>query len=299
MGKFPAMGLVNFNFLIVGLARNCARTIGDDVRRLAQAAGAAKWFIVESDSADDSVARLEQLQATVPGFRFVSLGQLQPAIPGRTDRIAHCRNRYLQEIAENPEYADIDFVVVADFDNLNTLVSAESFRSCFKRQDWDVCTANQRGPYYDIFALRHPIWSPGDCLAQFKMLMRGGLSEGLALFAAVYSKMIRIDESAEWLPVTSAFGGLAVYRRSAIGTARYSGRDLNGIETCEHVPFHQAMAARIFINPQFINAGFTEHSAPLRFLPGLKLKLKLVAKSIIRTMRGEAGLQAILRQRRV
>jgi hypothetical protein len=111
----------------------------------------------------------------VPGFRFASLGQLQPTIPGRTDRIAHCRNRYLQEIAENPEYADIDFVVVADFDNLNTLVSAKSFRSCFKRQDWDVCTANQRGPYYDIFALRHPTWSPCDCLAQFRMLMRAGL----------------------------------------------------------------------------------------------------------------------------
>jgi hypothetical protein len=291
------MGLVKSNFLIVGLARNCALTIGEDVRRLAQAVGAAKWFIVESDSRDDSVVRLAQLQATVPGFRFVSLGQLQPAIPGRTDRIAHCRNRYLQEIAENPEYADIDFVVVADLDNLNTLISKEAFQSCFDRDDWDVCGANQRGPYYDIFALRHSVWSPSDCLAQFRLLMRGGLSEGRALFAAVYSKMIRIEENAEWLPVLSAFGGLAIYRKSVLGTARYSGRDKSGNEICEHVPFHDGMA-RIFINPQLINAGYTEHSAPLRFLPGLKLKLKLIAKSIIRTIRGEAGLQALLKQRR-
>lgn len=281
--------------LIVGVARNCASSITLDVQRLLRATGQAKCFIVESDSSDDSVARLEQLQATIPDFRFVSLGQLRTDIPVRTDRIAHCRNRYLQEIAENPEYRDVDYVVVADFDNINQLISKEAFASCFEREDWDVCAANQRGPYYDIYALRHPVWSPSDCLAQFRLLMRGGLSEGKALFAAVYSKMIRIDEDSDWMPVTSAFGGLAIYRRSVLGSARYSGRDSTSAETCEHVPFHEALAARIFINPRLINADYTEHSQPLRFLPGLKLQAKLLAKSAIRTLSGDAALDANVR----
>jgi hypothetical protein len=282
--------------LIVGLVRNCARQIAADVQRLSTAAGPADWFIVESDSDDDTVARLERLQATVPRFRYVSLGQLRSTIPGRIDRIAYCRNRYLQEIEKNPDYRDVDYVVVADLDNLNQLISKEAFASCFEREDWDVCAANQRGPYYDIYALRHPEWSPVDCINQHHWLMRYGISEWRALRSAVYSKMIRIDESADWIPVTSAFGGLAIYRRSVIGSARYAGRDSSGAETCEHVPFHEALGARIFINPRLINAGYTEHSGPLLFFPGIKLRLKLLAKSLIRSFAGENTLDALKRQ---
>jgi hypothetical protein len=266
------------------------------VRRLAKAVGAAKWFIVESDSVDDTKARLEQLQGAVPGFRFTSLGQLQPAIPGRSDRIAHCRNRYLQEIAAETDYRDVDYVVVADLDNVNELISTEAFESCFERDDWDVCTANQRGPYYDIYALRHPVWSPGDCLAQLRLLMRGGLSEWKALFAAVYSKMIRIGEDTDWIPVTSAFGGLAVYRRQVLGSARYNGRDAAGGEICEHVPFHESLGARIFINPQLINAGYTEHSKPLLLLPGLKQRAKSYSKSAIGLLAGPDAVDTLKRR---
>jgi hypothetical protein len=65
----------------------------------------------------------------VPGFRFTSLEQVQTVIPGRTDRIAHCRNRYLQEIPGETDYRDVDYVVVADLDSINGLISTEAFES--------------------------------------------------------------------------------------------------------------------------------------------------------------------------
>jgi hypothetical protein len=156
------------SLLIVGAARNCSRSIAADVARIGaafQSARRLQWFIVESDSADDTAKQLDAMASDISGFRSVSLGHLRSQFPERTIRIAHCRNRYLQELRENPDYADVDYVVVADLDGINDQLTEASALSCFTRSDWDLCSANQRGPYYDIFALRHATWSPNDCLA--------------------------------------------------------------------------------------------------------------------------------------
>ena len=44
-----------------------------------------------------------------------------------------------------------------------------------------------------------------------------------ALWAAMLTKMITIDESNNWIEVDSAFGGLAIYRRRALDGVIYSG----------------------------------------------------------------------------
>jgi hypothetical protein len=75
--------------------------------------------------------------------------------------------------------------------------------------------------------------------------------------------MITIPESADWIPVDSAFGGLGIYRRSILSGARYSGADEDGDGTCEHVPLNnqlRARGARIFINPRLINTTYTDNS---------------------------------------
>ena len=164
------------SILIAGIARDCAKTIRADVERLASAFGVAReirWLIVESDSSDDTPAILATMQDTIPNFRAISLGRLRGDIPVRTERIAHCRNRYLEEL-RGDRYSDVDYVVVSDLDGMNRLLTRRGVRSSFARSDWDVCCANQRGPYYDILALRHPTWSPGDCLEQLRELKAQG-----------------------------------------------------------------------------------------------------------------------------
>ena len=44
---------------------------------------------------------------------FISLGELAQRYPMRTERIAACRNRYLDELQSNPRYVSADYVMVA------------------------------------------------------------------------------------------------------------------------------------------------------------------------------------------
>jgi hypothetical protein len=282
-------------FLIVGVARNCGKTIVADFQRIEAAFrphGETRWLVIESDSSDNTNEHLQSLAS--PSFRSVSLGNLRESIPARTARIAHCRNRYLAELRNDPAYSNVDYVVVADLDGINSQITPGAVHSCFNRDDWEVCTANQRGPYYDIFALRHPVWSSGDCLAQFRFLHNGGISERRALFAAVYSKMITVPPNARWIDVGSAYGGLAIYRKSVLMAGQYCGLNAANEQTCEHVALHTALRAsghRIKINPALINAGYTEHTRHFLPLPGLKHSAKLALKSAIRALAGSAGLE--------
>jgi hypothetical protein len=277
--------LARHSFAVVGVARNCAGSIQGEVRRLAAALGGARdlrWLVVESDSEDDTVAKLADLARQVPGFDYLSLGSLRESLPRRTARLAHCRNAYVEQLRADGSLAEVDFVVVADLDGVNTLLTPHALQSCFTREGWDACTANQRGPYYDLWALRHPQWNPGDCWAQYQFLERFEPNAERNLDSSVYDRMIRLPEDADWIEVESAFGGLAVYRRGLFDTVRYEGLDATGTEQCEHVALHAAMrsqGARIFINPGLVNAGLTEHSAPLRAGPALRREARALAKS--------------------
>ena len=68
--------------------------------------------------------------------------------------------------------------------------------------------------------------------------------------------MIKIDSSEKVIPVDSAFGGLAIYKKSCIpDEAEYIGLSKNGEKICEHVSFHNSIKKNkgsIFINPKLI-----------------------------------------------
>ena len=253
------------SFLVVGTVRDCAATIESDVHRIEAAflgAGSLHFLVVESDSDDDTCDVLERLSGLRENFAFKSLGRLRDVYPIRTDRIARCRNYYVSLISNLPQYQNVDYVVVADLDGINTRLSSQSVRSCWSRRDWDACTANQDGPYYDIFALRHRFLSPNDCLGQFDYFRSLGVDRFRSALT-LYSRMIIIPASSDWIEVDSAFGGLAIYRRDALAIVQYRGLSDSGEEVCEHVSVHQQMrdaGLRIYINPAFINAGVTFHS---------------------------------------
>lgn len=256
--------------LIVGVARNIDRHVAAEIGALQSAfAGFThrQWLIVESDSTDRTVEVLQAMGASMPGLRTLSLGHLRAQLPLRTDRIAHCRNRYLQEIDDNPLYAAVQWVVVADLDGTNHLLDRNAVASCWRRGDWDVCCANQRGLYYDIWALRHPTWSPDDCWARYRQLVAQGTPRYAARWSAVYSRMRHIASDQPWIAVDSAFGGLAIYRRSVLSGVRYCGVGPAGEEVCEHIALHAQLRARghtIMLNPALLNLDESEHTRPAR-----------------------------------
>lgn len=254
--------------LVVGLIRNGSGRIRrevEHVQRVFAKIGDTEVFIVESDSDDGTPSILAEMSRELPWFGFVSLGFLAPEIPVRTERLAFCRNRYADEIAGRDLAAE-DLVVAIDFDLQNKLLSSQMIEKCLSNDGWDILTANQKGPYYDIWALRHPTWSPNDYRATMRTYRQFGLSEPTAALRTLYARMVTIPPNVPLIKVQSAFGGLALYRPWVFGMSRYTGYDDDGNEVSEHVPFSLRLVeqgARIFIDPTLTPVARTEHSSIL------------------------------------
>ena len=233
--------------------------------------------------------RCDSTSRSLP-LRWLSLvaSGMAERIPARTERIAHCRNRYLEELRNNARYASADYVMVADLDGVNNDLRREAVETCWRTDvPWDVVTANQRDAYYDIWALRHPDWCPVDCHSQYARL-RELFERPRALAIAIHSRMVRLSPRAAWIEVDSAFGGLAIYRREALLAGNYSGEQA-GQSVCEHVPLHAQLRAqgfRIFINPALINAHRTDHSARIRLHVRLRREIEAFGKRLRDRWRG-------------
>ena len=287
--KAPAASSI----VVVGNVRNCGKWIADTISELERALSVfrgVQWLIIESDSDDDSRKQLAALAQRVERFEVRHLGTLRDRIPLRTERLAFCRNSSLNEIKHAERYRDVDYVLVVDLDGLTGLLTAAGIASCWDRDDWDVCTANQRGPYYDIWTLRHPFWSPNDCWQQYRVMTALGIAKSEAESSAVYSRMVTIPEDAAWIEVESAFGGLAIYRREAIVRGAYHGLSSDGEEVSDHIALHRELRAlgfRVFINPRLVN--FLSDRSPDQDTPLQRAQRNVVlaVKHGVRRMFGE------------
>lgn len=127
--------LSSLNFVIVGIVKDSAKTLLKDVTRIIQClqeAKSIKWFIVESNSKDNTVEILDQLASMVPNFSYKCLDHSSRANNCRTIALAEARNMYLSEIRINPSFFEADYVVVMDFNGLNNQINKASFQSCFE-----------------------------------------------------------------------------------------------------------------------------------------------------------------------
>ena len=270
--------------LIAGPARNNADTLATEVGTLlSSVAGFKKSYclVVESDSTDTTLDYLERLQQSLPSFDYISLGHLAKKMPKRTERLAFARNRIIEEVRNNPKYAAVDYVVMADLDGINRSITREKIEACWQlTTPWDVITAIQSERYYDIWALRHPDWNPTDCFTQ-RSRLELIIGKDAANNLAVKAKQVALP-AIGMIEVDSAFGGLGIYKRDALLAGRYIGLDDAGNEACEHISLHTDLRKagfRIFINCALVNsAHHIDPPPPLpkgRTMAGIKLLQKL------------------------
>ncbi len=256
--------------LVTGIVKDISSTIAADLLQIESALSDFKevlWFLVESDSRDSSVETLERLSKSRKNFRYVSLGTVQDTGKPRTIGMATARNICLEEVKSHIPYREVEYVAVSDFNRLNSKLSIAGIRSCFKNPIWDGCFANQSGRYYDVWALRHPIWSPNDCWQQHAFFRKFYRVPELALRASVRNRMIHIPQSNDWIEVDSAFGGFGIYKRETYLLGSYTGLTSESVPICEHVPFHTELrqaGKRLFINPQLINTHSADHSQRMK-----------------------------------
>ena len=230
--------------LIVGLARNIAHgweNTNNSLQTIQAACGDdCTTLIVESNSSDGTREILKAWEE--PPHKFVlSLGDLTECV--RTKRLAHCRNAYMDFFESRGLFDSHDYMLVVDLDT--SLAIEDDFKSqldsCFVRDDWDAIASNRRGRYYDIWALRsEQIGCTFDCWEMANMF--GDVHKYIRRFQTT------ICPTLAWIPCTSAFGCMALYKTKAVRGRRY-----NGDQTCEHVSFHEGLL--MFINPGFISGG--------------------------------------------
>lgn len=253
--------------LVVGIVKDIEKTLKKDIKNLEAALEFFKdvhWYLVESNSSDKSKEILADLKKQNKHFKYFSVNTSENNNATRTEVMAIARNKYLSYIREHIDPLEFPYIVIADFNLLNNKISIEAVLSSWTRDDWDVVTANQSGRYYDIWALRHPLWSPNDCWEQHSFLQKYFRFPEIVNAYAIRSRMINIPRDSEWIPVDSAFGGFAIYKsKFLINNFSYEGKNDAGKIICEHVYFNKKIkesGARIFINTSLINTNHTDHS---------------------------------------
>ena len=225
-------------------------------------------IIATNDNSDATDDVLREFAEKDSDRSIVSLDGLAAAIRVREDRIAAARNMTLAALAglrAPPEYT-----LVLDLDGPNSSLDPEALLSFLleKEERWDALFANQPNAYYDLFALRHPKWCPGDCWQEVSLARKRWVrfeSGSRIKNRIVHARQYSIPADYNWIEVESAFGGLGLYRTAALTGKWYSARDAAGVVTCEHVVLHQQMraaGARLFIAPGLLNEAPAEHLGP-------------------------------------
>jgi len=262
--------------IVVGIVKNISKSIRLDIENLGKSLSFFKevhWFLVESGSSDNSKETLAELAQENANLNYRCIDIISDTENTRTENMAKARNEYLHYLHNGDNMNKYSYVVVADFNLLNSQISRSSILSSWVRSDWDVVTANQSGPYYDIWALRHPFWSPNDCWQQHAFLRQYVKFPEIAMTYSMRSRMLNIPKNSEWINVDSAFGGLAIYKSKILKSESfYIGKNSQGQNICEHVPFHKFLTdagAKIFVNPAMINARYTDHSRRMTFVYAL------------------------------
>jgi hypothetical protein len=238
--------------IIVGTARNISRFWSNtrkSIQIIFDSLPDYKCFIIESNSSDDTLQLLNNWALEDSRRTIVSLGWVQEI--SRPRRIGICRNKYMELI--EPYFSTFSYTIMIDLDDiLNVDMNfKEQLQTCFTRSDWDGLASNRRGKYYDIWALRSNFLGIDyDCWDKVSKnptltLTTSGFRRIDGIQTYVYAHQRHFPTNLQWIPVESAFGGLAIYKNSAIKGRRYNGY------TCEHVSFNQGL--KMFINPQLIS----------------------------------------------
>lgn len=232
--------------VLCGLARDVSEILPVTIARIEKVGehfGDYRVVIYENDSRDDTRSQLLAWAQGNHRVRVIVETIGDPVNPcarclRRATRMANYRNRCLQVIRN--EFSGFDFALVLDTD-LKGGWSYEGIANTFGHDAWDFVGSNgiifkRVGRDMNV-PIQYDAWA-------FR------LDENLSALPTATVNLLRWQRGQPLVPVTSCFGGLGIYRMTAILSATYSGWD------SEHVPLHQTMRQngfnRMFINPSQI-----------------------------------------------
>jgi hypothetical protein len=224
------------------------------------------FYVVESDSTDNTRQILNDVVSQGDqDFSFISLGEIADSYPERIQRIAHCRNIYLDHLHRLYESGvKFEYVVVADFDGVNRRINSSAPVTSYL-DSRTVVTANQFRHYYDLLALRKEGWVEEDYRVTIQKRIASGKGRaGLSYFESVFKKQMKISAAATRISVQSAFGGLAIYPGESLLSCLYNPRKVfDKVLESEHVSLNDRLLSlgyKVEIEPGLRNWGSLIHT---------------------------------------
>lgn len=240
---------------ICGLARDCREPLAKlapALERLGECFEAYRIIVVENDSKDGTADFLSEWSADNPNIRPVQFStcpwvadQVQAGEKGnwwfskaRMQRMNFARNLYLETLEEN---GSVDYAIVVDLDILSFSLAgiAHTFGL---NEHWDFVASNgcrysirhpfRKQVYWDAYVYEPAEGFPGGVLQTRDILAR-------------QKQLPKLLHKHALLPVRSAFGGLCIYRREALGKHRYfivENEDPEVEVLCDHTTLHRLMA---------------------------------------------------------
>lgn len=271
-------GLPN-KVVFAGCARDCAPHLPSvlaNLRALAAQCAASAFVFVENDSTDATADVLSQFCTEHTLSRLMRLDGIGAAIPARTVRLAMARNAIVAALRQWDAVQHFDTLVMLDLDAVNARpwpidVVRDAIASVHGGDGLVGVFANQLNSHYDLWALREPTLCPGDIWEDaFDLTVTKNLDDQAAFEHAVLPRTLCLPPDAPALAVHSAFGGLGIYRLSAVRSnpLPYCGETTKVVagaapwrvmrwQRCEHVNFHAGLrlaGGKLVIRPDLINA---------------------------------------------
>jgi hypothetical protein len=268
--------MMNRSAVFAGCARDCDRFLPGVLSNLETLAGLFRqsaFVVIENDSCDRTKAVLNDWGCTQARFHLASMDGLDAQLRPRTVRLASARNRYL-EIIRNSDLREFDYLFVMDLDNvcearLDTAAVIRAIAFLDSDRSHAGVFANQEGPYYDLWALRHGELCPRDIWVDIlAYAVTRGVTDEEAYDRVFRPRVFSLAKDRAPLLAESAFGGLGIYRMSAVLGGSYAGEaDIRlkphdapeislTVQACEHVKLNRQIGAsggRLFILPYLIN----------------------------------------------
>lgn len=177
-------------------------------------------IIYENNSEDNTAVLLTEWSNSNPKVITICEHVSSDKLGAREQNIARARNIVLS-LARNSIYDDFKYLIMVDLDFIKPWPLREIIRTIRTPIEWDCVSANGTRygrSYWDRYAYRsvkHPF---------------GPELLGKWFWKNQKETRFKLNQK-KWLPTYSAFGGLAIYKRSSIINFSYSGTPTEDLRT--------------------------------------------------------------------
>lgn len=232
--------------IICGITRDNARdffVMRRHIEFIGQQFSDYKVVIFENDSKDRTKALLSKWSNQNSNIKIITKDFNNKKRPN-IQFLADARNFYIDEI-QKPEYDAFNVLIVVDMDMSYGFDVRGIYHSFALWDSWDAVASNgvsnSAGEMYDAFAFRN---------SEFPW---AHYQKPKTYWEEIIPQIQRVyPVTSALIPVDSAFGGLAIYKREKLKGCRY--QSIMG--DCEHIEFHKCLkhnGGKMFMNPaQFI-----------------------------------------------